>query len=42
MPYRIRFSKKANKDIAKLTSQQKNKLKLVLQEILSYLLIPTM
>ncbi len=35
MPYQIRFSQKANKDIAQLTLQQKEKLKIILQEILS-------
>jgi toxin YoeB len=35
MPYQIRFAQKASKDIAKLTPQQKDKLKIILQEILS-------
>jgi Txe/YoeB family toxin of toxin-antitoxin system len=35
MSYQIRFSQKASKDIAKLTPQQKEKLKIILQEILS-------
>ena len=33
--YQIRFSKSAQKDIAQLTSQQKAKLKQILQDIIS-------
>jgi toxin YoeB len=33
MPYKIEFSKKSKKDIDQLTSQQKDKLKLILQEL---------
>ncbi len=35
MVYQIRFSQKASKDITKLSPQQKEKLKIILQEILS-------
>jgi toxin YoeB len=35
MSYLVIFSQKAKKDIAKLTSTQKDKLKIILQEILS-------
>lgn len=35
MVYQIRFSQKASKDIGKLSSKQKEKLKIILQEILS-------
>ncbi len=35
MSYQVIFSQKAYKDIAKLTPQQKDKLKIILQEILS-------
>ncbi|HEY9702487.1 MAG TPA: type II toxin-antitoxin system RelE/ParE family toxin [Allocoleopsis sp.] len=35
MTYKIVFSQKAGKDIAKLTPQQKDKLKIILQQILS-------
>lgn len=35
MSYLVVFSQKAKKDIAKLTSTQKDKLKIILQEILS-------
>ena len=33
--YQIRFSKKAKKDIAELTDQQKHKLKQILEQIIS-------